>query len=112
MALGRGVADGLSSSEPIIRAQFDKSITKAILVSDAIKLGLRAMVTSAMGSLPGQMAAIMGSTLRGGGLSEEINIQLQNNTATSTLAALTDLNIAGAADQIDLLNKRLMNISG
>ncbi|MFA9201144.1 MAG: hypothetical protein ACEQR8_08155, partial [Cypionkella sp.] len=105
--MGEGVVEGFRSSEPLIAASFNKSISGAILTTDALKFGLKKMIEGAMGSLPGQISQVVGGALKGGGLSEAVNVQLETNTATSTLAALTTLDIGGAAAQIDTLNKRL-----
>ena len=106
-SINDGVVEGIRQSESLVQAQFNKSITKAILVSDFIKFGLRKGVDAALGTLPGQISSVVGNTLQGGGLQESINIQLETNTAVSTLSALTNLDIEGAAKQIEGLNQRL-----
>ena len=107
-AMGTGVAEGFQSSEAFIAAAANKSISKAILATDFIKFGLKKAVEGALGTLPGQVSQVIAGTLSGGSnLGQGIQLQLETNTAVSTLAALTNLDIGGAADQIDALNKRL-----
>lgn len=106
--ISQGVTEGIRQAEPIVSTQFNKSITRAILVSDFIRYGLKRGVTAALGSLPGQISQVIGNTLSGGSnLNELINIQLETNTTASTFSSLSGLGIAEASKQVEELNSRL-----